>query len=199
MESKTLVSVVPASESALTVTLASDGVSTSYTVGRALWQALGEPSVGSLISLGTAQKIARHSERREAYCLALRFLESGDLNGKGLAMRLSRKGVSQDAAAFAVKRMRELGYINERKQAERYAAVMSRRSLWGERRIVRELVARGYTPEDAACGVAAAVAAGEIDLAKTRAALTARLVRRGYAGERLLSALYRYGYGQDEE
>jgi hypothetical protein len=60
--------------------------------------------------------------------------------------------------------------------------------------IAAELVARGYSEEDAEAGIAAAVASGEIDFEKTGAELRRRLVARGYAGEKLLAAMYRYGY-----
>ena len=198
MESGVLLSVAPLGERAVTVAVALDGETVTYTVGRSVWERLGELSVGDALSPDAIASLARASAAREAYGLALHILENGDVNGRSLLLKLSRKGVSREAAAFAVKRMRELGYINEREQAERYAAAMSRRSLWGGRRIVSELIARGYTADDAEAGLEAAIASGEIDLTETRRALVARLTRRGMQGDRLKAALYRYGYGQED-
>ncbi len=199
MESGILLALAPLGERAVTLTASVGGETVSYTVGRSVWERLGSPSAGEPLTAEALASLARASEAREAYGLAVRILESGEVNGRTLLFKLSRKGVSREAAVFALARMRELGYIDERGQAERYAASMSRRNLWGRRRIVAELIARGYSAEDAEAGVTAACAAGEIDFSETKTALTARLSRRGAQGDRLAAALYRCGYGADDD
>ena len=198
MRDGTVLSVSPSGEQAVTVSVCREGSAVTVTVGRSVWERLSSPEAGEVLSPRALDELLLSGRRREAYRIAVRLLEGGDMNARTLASKLVRRGVLKDDALFAVNRMRELGYINEREQAERYAASMARRNLWGRRRIIAELTARGYSSEDAVHGVQAAEADGRIDFQKGRTELIHRLSRRGIAEDKLRAALYRYGYGGEE-
>lgn len=198
MSDGTVLSVSRLGEQAVTVAVANGDSAVTVTVGCSVWERLSFPEVGDVLSPDALSELMRAGRRREAYGIAIRLLEGGDMNRRTLFSKLIRRGVLREDAAFAVKRMQELGYINEREQAERYAAAMARRNLWGRRRIVAELMARGYSASDAEDGVDAAVSAGKIDFCESRAKLIRRLSMRGIGGDKLRAALYRYGYGNDD-
>ncbi len=198
MRDGTVLSVSPLGEKAVTVAVAEGDSAVTVTVGRSVWERLSMPGEGDVLSPEALASLKQAGRRREAYGIAVRLLEGGDMNRRTLASKLVRRGVLREDAVFAVNRMQELGYINELAQAERYAASMSRRNLWGRRRIVAELTARGYSAEDAEAGVDAAVTAGAIDFSESRAQLVRRLAARGIGGDKLRAALYRYGYCSED-
>ena len=198
MRDGTVLSVSPLGERAVTLAVVEGDSAVTITVGRSVWERLDCPTEGDVLSPDALLALRRAGKRREAYGIAVRLLEGGDMNRRTLLNKLIHRGVSREDAAFAVNRMQELGYIDELSQAERYAASMARRNLWGRRRIVAELRARGYSEENAEAGVDAAARAGAIDFAKNRGELLRRLSARGFEGDRLRAALYRYGYGSEE-
>ena len=68
---------------------------------------------------------------------------------KRLVTRLRRYGFSQDVCERAADYCVSEGYIKEKEQARRLALAYCRTKHWGRRRIVAELIARGYEKEHA--------------------------------------------------
>jgi regulatory protein len=135
-----------------------------------------------------------------AEATALRVLGGAAQSAAGLQRRLEQRGYSATAAAHAVERCRELGYINDASLAESVAA-RHRRSHHGRMRIVADLRARGVDAE-AITNATDALAAGEQDEAVAAArALFERLDRRGAVDQRsrpkIGAALQRRGFSGD--
>ncbi len=132
--------------------------------------------------------------REHALCAALatglRSLSAGGGSCVQLRQRLCHKGVARDVAEDAVRELCEKGYLNEQNSA--LAAVESGvRKLWGDRRILADLGAKGY-------GAEAILAARALLESKDAAARCARLLqKRGFDrenAEKTVAALLRYGY-----
>ncbi len=194
-----LLSVKPRGEHALSLSVAGeDGEAIDLTVGRSLWETLGAPSVGEALGETAYLRLTAEHERRLAYRSAVRILEISSPSRRGLFQKLLQKGFSKNAAAFAVSRMSELGYIRESEQARALAAALVRRNLWGPGRVLAALCAKGYSREDARQAIASACEEGEIDFALSRRALLSRLSKKGTPPEKLRAALYRYGYGAED-
>lgn len=194
-----LLSLAPRGEQALSLSVAGeDGRISELTVGKSVWEALGAPTEGDVLDEGAYDRLREAHEGRLAYQAAVRILAYSSLSRRGLYQKLVQKGFSRPSAELAVLRMSELGYIREGEQARMLAASLSRRNLWGPRRILAALCAKGYSREDADGAISLACEAGEIDFASTRRALIEREVKKGAPPEKLRTTLYRYGYGSED-
>ncbi len=185
-----------AGKDAFSLTVALDGGGeVNLSVPASLYERLGAPGVGTSLSDTVLPELLHASEYRLACRHAIRILEYGDNNARTLRDKLIRKGVSREIAAEAVERMVALGYIREGEQARRLAVGYARRNLWGERKIVSALIAKGYARADADAAVKDAVDTGEIDFAEIKKALIKRCRSRGLDDDKIRAALWRYGFG----
>ena len=188
-----------AGKDAVSLTVALDGGGeVNLSVPASLYERLGAPGVGTPLSDTVLPELVHASEYRLACRHAIRILEYGDNNARTLRDKLIRKGVSREIAAEAVERMVSLGYIREAEQARRLAVGYARRNLWGERKIVSALIAKGYSRPDADAAVKDAVDAGEIDFGEIKKTLIKRCRSRGLPDEKIRATLWRYGFGGED-
>ena len=188
-----------AGKDAVSLTVALDGGGeVNLSVPASLYERLGAPGVGTSLSDTVLPELLHASEYRLACRHAIRILEYGDNNARTLRDKLIRKGVSREIAAEAVERMVSLGYIREGEQARRLAVGYARRNLWGEKKIVSALIAKGYSRPDADAAVRDAVDGGEIDFGEIKKALIKRCRSRGLPDEKIRATLWRYGFGGEE-
>ncbi len=196
----TLTRITPKGEQALSLSVVpTEGEEITLTVGLSVYEAIGAPSVGDRLSEKDYLHLSAEYEKRQAYRAAVRILEVCSPSRKALFRKLVQKGISRDAAEFAVSRMSALGYIRETEQARSLAASLVRRNLWGPRRVYAALCEKGYSGSDAREAIDAACDAGEIDFTEARRALLARESKKGASPEKLRATLYRYGYGSDTD
>ena len=188
-----------AAEKAVALTVLSGGDSVDLTISTSLWERVGAPQIGDRIGVTLLSELKHASDYRLACRAALRILENGDNNARTLRDKLRRKGISREIAEEAVEKMVALGYIREGEQARRLAAGYARRNLWGPRRIVSALLAKGYSKTDADAAVREIADAGEIVFASVRATLIARCRARGMEPEKIRATLYRYGFRSEDE
>lgn len=192
-------SVKRVEKDALLLTVALDaGGETVLSVPPSLYERIGSPCAGDTLSAAATSELAHESEYLAACRHALRILEYGDNNARTLRDKLARKGISREVACEAVERMVSLGYIREGEQARRLAVGYARRNLWGERKIVSALTAKGYSRADAETAVRDAVDGGEIDFAEVKRSLIKRCEARGMEDGKIRATLWRYGFGQED-
>ena len=188
-----------AGKDAVSLTVALDGGGeVNLSVPASLYERLGAPGVGTTLSDTALPELVHASEYRLACRHAIRILEYGDNNARTLRDKLIRKGVSREIAAEAVERMVSLGYIREAEQARRLAVGYARRNLWGEKKIVSALIAKGYSRPDADAAVRDAVDEGEINFGEIKKTLIKRCRSRGLPDEKIRATLWRYGFGGEE-
>ena len=82
---------------------------------------------------------------RRAFNRAADLLSRRDHSKSELIGKLRQKGFGADAAQFAAERMEELGYLNDRRFAERFAAELAQNKGFGLRRIAAELFRKGIS------------------------------------------------------
>ena len=136
--------------------------------------------------------------REHALCAALatglRSLAAGGCSCVQLRQKLCQKGVARDVAEDTVQVLCEKGYLNERESALA-AAECDLRKLWGDRRIMADLRAKGYGDESL-------LAVSELLESKDGAARCARLLEKRRfdteSTDKLVAALMRYGYTRAE-
>ena len=159
---------------------------------------LGElPTVGE-ISEEELLHLRREAQICDAIGAGLRSLGANGCSARHLAQKLRARGFDADAAGEAVAEISEKGYLKEEEGALREAE-KGLAKLWGDRRILADLQAKGYT------GGALKYAAARLR-AEDGAARCAMLMRKRRMGaptdeaelRRMLSSLIRYGYSQDE-
>ncbi len=191
---KTLLSVKSTEKVPFLLTLVGEaGEETLYRLTRGEYEAIGAPTRGMPIDEETEERIRAFDEAHAAVSAALRILSFGDNNLKTLREKLRRRGFSEAATASAVESMQRRGYIKEEEQVYRLCVGAANRKLWGPRRILLTLCAKGYAQEAVKEALARAEAAGEVDFAKTRRAL---LEKKGPKDDpqKIRAFLYRYGF-----
>lgn len=80
---------------------------------------------------------------------AYRFLDYGDLSRRKLAEKLVQSGFSPDVAEAACNKMEEQGFLDDERLALRWARRFAESKYWGPRRILPELLQRGFSCETA--------------------------------------------------
>ena len=128
----------------------------------------------------------------------LRALSAGDLSLVGLVQRLRQRGIPTSAACDAAGELATRGFIDE-KRAAGSEVERGLRKLWGDRRILAELSAKGF-------GHAALEAAAERLAQEDGGARCAELIRKKHMSlpaeprgqQKLFAALARYGYSSGE-
>lgn len=157
----------------------------------------GLPTVGE-IGEEELLHLRREAEICDAIGAGMRSLGANGCSARYLAQKLRAKGFSADVAGEAVAELAEKGYLKEEEGALREAE-KGIAKLWGDRRILADLQAKGYT--GGALKYAAARLRAEDGAA--RCAMLMRKRRMHPAADeaelrRMLSSLIRYGYTQDE-
>ncbi len=160
----------------------------------------------------TAESVARLQSEDEPYrarARALRLLSLRDRCCQDLRARLRHAGFSENSTESAVEWLRRLGYVDDARFAEHYAAEKAR-SGWGARRIAAELARLGVDRRDIQAAAAGAGLGGEDREEDERAGIEAALAlsRRRFGGQfasdpdgasrRLTAFLARRGFAWDE-
>ena len=155
------------------------------------------PAVGE-ISPETVLELRREDRICAALGAGLRMLGSNGCSARHLIQKLRMRGYDPEVAGEATAILSQKGYLREEEGALREAE-KGIAKLWGDRRILADLSAKGYT------GSALKYAAARLrteDGASRCAALIAKRRIRISADEaelrRLFASLTRYGYTSEE-
>lgn len=136
----------------------------------------------------------REAEYCEAVGVAMRSVGAGTESRARLLQKLKVRGIAPEAARAAADELARRGYLDEISGAVREAE-RGLAKLWGDRRILADLRAKGY-PE-AARAAAKERLAGEDPEARLRALIRRRHIRAPQdekEAAKLFAALVRYGY-----
>ena len=139
--------------------------------------------------------------REHALCAALdtglRSLGSGGGSSLQLKQKLRARGVAADVAMDAARELEERGYLQERKNALSLAA-RNLRKLWGDRRILADLRAKGYAEE--AISAVREMLEGEDAMQRCAKLLEKRMIAALDEAQlqKLIASLMRYGYTRTE-
>lgn len=155
------------------------------------------PHVGE-ISLETVSELRREHGICAALGAGLRMLGSNGCSAKHLVEKLRARGYDFETASEAVAILSQKGYLREEEGALREAE-RDLAKLWGDRRILADLQAKGYT------GGALKYAAARLR-AEDGTARCATLMRKRHMAapadeseaRRLFASLTRYGYTPEE-
>ena len=98
-------------------------------------------------ALGADGAHAGHDEVRRAVDLAYRALASRDRTEAELRAFLERKRAEPAAIEAAVDELREAGYVDDARYAQRFTEDKRSIERWGSERIERDLLRRGVAPE----------------------------------------------------
>ncbi len=164
-----------------------------YGVSEAEYRTLGAPAAGEVLDGERLSLLLGYDERHRAKAAAVRILSFGDNNRATLARKLRARGFSQAVCGETVDAMVARGYIREGDQIER-AVLLAARKLWGARRIVEALTARGFPREAVTEAVEALTLRGEIDFAANRRRLLEEKGKQDAPPAVRAAFLYRYGY-----
>ena len=159
----------------------------------------GSPMVGEVIAEQTYNAFVYSEQSREALRCALRLLGYSDKSERGLCDELMRRGFSNEIAREAIEECVRLGYLNETRALLNTVRDLANRKLRGARRIIAELVQKGYRADAVRDAIATLRERGEIDFEESFRAL---LVKKGIQKieipeerkEKIKKLAYQYGY-----
>ncbi len=109
-----------------------------------------ELSVGDPFGDEEVEALTLAAELIPAKEKAYQYLGYGDLSRKRLYEKLTRFGIRPAVAELACDRMEEQGFINDERLAYRLAERFMEGKHWGPRRILPELIQRGFSADLAA-------------------------------------------------
>ena len=170
-----------------------DGESLALFVTHDAYVHVGAPARGEEISEDTLAELRREDGHYRALRHALYLLSFADNSRTQLLRKLRSKGYSSEAASFAVSEAVRLGYVREREQLERYVRVLANDRLYGRRRIVASLSAKGYRAADITAVIDTLCESGLIDFNENFLRLCEK--KSDGTDESRAKLRYTYGYG----
>lgn len=171
-----------------------EGEFVSYMLNLKAYAQIGAPRAGDEIDSDKMETVKQTDQAIRARKKALNLLSYADNNKKNLSVKLRRAGFSQDVALSTCKDMEELGYINERHQIERLIVDYANRKLRGPKKIVSQLMAKGYSLGEIKETLSVLTESGEVDFsANAKLLLQKKLVDPSDENEKK-KILYKNGY-----
>lgn len=119
-----------------------------FRMTKAMWEKY-NLEAGDILEIETYKDIENTSALSEAVTKAAGYLASSAYSEKGLYQKLKRSGFSASVSERAASLMKKKGLIDETTQAINFAKSSYKRALRGPARIENDLIARGYSREDA--------------------------------------------------
>ena len=182
-----------AREGVLTLVVAGEERSDTYTVSAKFYESLGSPAAGEVLGEEPLERLRLHVKEQRAVSDALAKLARGDLSRRDLYLKLRQKGHAEREAKRAVSEMERLGYLHEEDAARRLCEVSAAKG-WSRKKVTAYLHSRGYDSAVISRAISAAVEAGEADFEANRAAFIRRQEERGLSPDEVRRALWRAGF-----
>lgn len=160
----------------------------------------GSRDIGTPIALTDEQRVKVEflAEKFGAMKYALYLLGFSDKSEKALTRKMREKGYSEDACSEALSVLKKNGYLNDAASCARKCEILASSKLYGPRRIISELVAKGYTRECAQGALDSTAVDFEENLKRLFEKLTKGAPpREREARNKLFAKLARYGYGYE--
>ncbi|MBE6533291.1 MAG: hypothetical protein E7676_07380 [Ruminococcaceae bacterium] len=171
-----------------------DGESQRYTISEQVYSSIGSPAAHTAIDERTLSIIKYADELYRAEKKALSLLAFADNNERTLTMKLARAGFSRDVCVEIAKKMVSLGYVNEKRQLERFLLNEANYKLRGPLKIMPYLVSKGYSSHEVRLVMDELVERGEIDFSENAGRLIEKKLGGGATDEEKKKLLYRNGY-----
>ncbi len=155
------------------------------------------PEVGAL-SPEQLERLQAEDALWQAMSIGMRLLAVGEHSPRQLVYKLTVRGIDRTVAQQAATELERAGYLDGCRAAMREAE-KGLAKLWGDRRILAELRAKGHDAE-------AIAAAGEYLSGKDAKERCRRLIQKRritlpedrHGREKAIATLMRYGYGTGE-
>lgn len=149
---------------------------------------------GAELDARTVRRLEERTVADEALAKAFRFLDYADMSEKKMYSKLLHAGFSEEVAQSTVERLRDTGYLNDLRYAQRYAENVAQGRLYGPRRITEELYRRGVDGDTAR----QAVESLDVDFTESVKTLATGRLRRDLTNpaevKKLIAALMRCGH-----
>ena len=176
------------------LTVEHEGVRERLTLPDAAYAEAGLVAVGEELDAEAYAILKAASDRRASLLCALNTLSYGDKSRRELYRKLLQKGFDREMAEDATREAVRLGYIDEERQLRHILPRLANEKLHGARRILPELVNKGYQSGQIRAVLSALIDEGEIDFQKN----FERLLQKTHTDPHDLDArrklAYRYGY-----
>ena len=176
------------------LTVEHEGVRERLTLSDAAYVEAGLPAVGELLDAEAYDILKAASDRRASLLCALNTLSYGDKSRRELYQKLLQKGYNREVAEDATEEAVRLGYIDEERQLRHIIPRLANEKLHGARRILPELVNKGYQNSQIRAILSELVDEGEIDFKKNFERLLEKTHTDPHDVEARRKLAYRYGY-----
>ena len=165
-----------------------------YTLREDEYADIGAPLRGAELSDGAVASLRLYDEGYRARIFALRSLSLAESSERALARKLALRGIRPTVVSEVVREMVSLGYVNESSQLTSFVERLANVDLFGPRRIVAKLTAKGYSSSSVRAAIDSLRSDGAVDFSRSREELIAKKLTRGATEEEIKKLLYKYGY-----
>ncbi len=174
--------------------ISEEGESARYTVDARLYNEIGRPIKGDVLSESDMAALLYSDEYYRARKKALALLSLSDNNERTLKDKLMRGGIRREIAAEVVAEMVGRGFVDEARQLERLVLREANEALYGFYKITARLLRKGYKLSDIRRTVDNLRESGEVDFDENLARLKEKKLPEDYEPSELEKLLYKYGY-----
>ena len=176
------------------LTVEHEGVRERLTLPDAAYAEAGLPAVGEELNTEAYAILKAASDRRASLLCALNTLSYGDKSRRELYRKLIEKGFDRETAEDATEEAVRLGYVDEERQLRHILPRLANEKLHGARRILPELVHKGYQSGQIRAILSELVETGEIDFPKNFERLLEKTHTDPNDKEARRKLAFRYGY-----
>ena len=176
------------------LTVEHEGVRERLTLPDAAYAEAGLPAVGEALDAEAYAVLKTASDRRASLLCALNTLSYGDKSRRELYRKLREKGYDRETAEDATLEAVRLGYIDEERQLRHIIPRLANEKLHGARRILPELVNKGYQNSQIRVILSELVEKGEINFKENFERLLVKTRTDPHDVEARRKLAFRYGY-----
>lgn len=176
------------------LTVEHEGVRERLTLPDAAYAEAGLPAVGEALDAEAYAILKAASDRRASLLCALNTLSYGDKSRRALYRKLREKGYDRETAEDATLEAVRLGYIDEERQLRHIIPRLANEKLHGARRILPELVNKGYQNSQIRAILSELVEEGEINFKENFERLLVKTRTDPHDTEARRKLAFRYGY-----
>lgn len=152
------------------------------------------PSVGDEVDSDVYRILCRETDGAEALERAYSLLDFSDNSEAALRRKLLHRGYLRESVDTAIATLKARKVLSDEALLSRYVVSLAEKKLYGRKKIVAALVAKGFRPDDVRRAIDSAVACGDIDFDAVRSRLVEKKLGASPDKEEIYALLRKQGF-----
>ena len=152
------------------------------------------PSVGDEVDDDVYRILCRETDVTEALERAYSLLDFSDNSEAALRQKLLRRGYLRESIDEAIATLKARNVLSDEALLSRYVVSLAEKKLYGRRKIVAALLAKGFRADDVRHALDNAVACGDVDFDAIRSRLIEKKLGASPDKEEVYALLRKQGF-----